>query len=1076
MNKSYTVVWNESKGCWSVAGESAKQRGKSSCSGVRAGAMAAVVLGLAPLMPAAHALPTGGVVTHGTANIQTIGQDMVVGQTTPKAVIKWDSFGVGHGERLTFSQRASDMALNYVSGSNRSIINGSINAGGKVFIVNPQGIVFNGGAQVNVGGLVASTRPLDPDLFYNNTNGEFIFEGGGTNFVENNGARITAQGGDVVFLGARAINNGMIRANGGTVALGAGDRFTVSMGSGLLKLEVNAGSTQALAQNAGMIQASDGQVLLKAVHTNASPLTTVVNNSGIIEANMLNNASGKIVLDGGSRGVVDVAGRLTANAFTGPGDGGAIEAAGQRVRVRLGTTFDTRAINGYTGNVKIAASEVKVEKDTPAIVDATIHANTLNRNLADTNIELASTAGDVVVNAPVDWSSGNSLTLNAQHGASGKTVLNSTLATNGTGSALHLKADDRIQINGQIQLSGTGNRLALNTTTPANGTGPSAANPASANYFLGGSQANITLNGDGTAFLSNDIPHNIIQNQQDLQAVNRNLNGRYVLGVDLHGTEIFQSIGGAYATFNGSFDGLGHTLTGFNVVNGGGNVGLFSSSAGIIRNLTLTSMAVSSSNAGAMPLSVGTLAGRNAGLIDNVRVSATTVYGDNYRFNVTGGLVGTNDGGTISHSTFAGDVYSGSATHTLGGLVGINQASLSSLATILDSHTSGTVSGNLLTNDRGGMGGLVGVNNGGVIRNSGSTSLVASYSAKRNIGGLVGLNHNSGLLDNVSSSGMVSASHANNAGGLVGINSGVITQSHSSGQVAGTTDSTIGGLIGLNTGGTVSDSTASGKVDNYEGANTGGLVGANHNGTLRNVQASGDGVEDNRNAGNIGGLVGYNGEGGLIQNGVASSATVNAYYPNSGTRIGGLVGANAGTIEYGMSSIADVRAGEYATIGGLVGENRGRISDSSSASAVQAGSYSVAGGLAGQNSGTITAGYASGIVAGDYYATVGGLVGHNLLQGTIDYSSATGRVTGVQSGWSSYWGYGMTLGGLVGLNEGKVTYSQTSTQVDFAPGQSQTFGALVGVNAGAMLGNTVSASAGQVPLAGANYGVIDMSW
>jgi len=1075
MNKSYTVVWNESKGCWSVAGESAKQRGKSSCSGVRAGVMAAVALGLTALMPAANALPTAGEVTHGTASIQTIGQDMVVGQTTPKAVIKWDSFGVDYGERLTFNQQASYMVLNYVSNAPPSLINGSLNASGKVFIVNPQGIVFNGAAQVNVGGLVASTRSVNPDLFYNNTNGEFVFEGSETNFVENNGARITANGGDVVLLGAGAINNGMIRANGGTVALGAGDRFTVSMGSGLLKLEVNAASNQALAQNAGMIQANGGQVLLKARRATASPLMTVVNNSGIIEANMLNNVSGKIVLDGGTEGVVDVAGRLTATAFTGPGNGGTIEASGQRVRVRSGTSLDTRAINGYVGDVKIAASGVNVE-NTLAVVDTTIHADTLNRNLATTNIELASTAGDVAVNAPVNWSSGNSLTLNSQQGASGKTVLNSTVATNGTGSALHLKADDRIQINDQIQLSGSGNRLALNTTTAANGTGPAASNPASANYFLGGSQATITLNGDGAVFLSNDIPHNIIQNQQDLQAVNRNLNGRYVLGVDLHGTDMFQSIGGAYATFNGSFDGLGHTLTGFNVVNDGGNLGLFSSSTGIIRNLALTSMAVSSPTSSSMPLSIGTLAGRNTGLIDNVRVSATTVYGDNYRPNVTGGLVGTNQGGTISNSTFSGDVYSGSATHTLGGLVGVNVRRLSTKATILDSHAAGTVSGNLLLNDLGGMGGLVGANNSGVIRNSGSTSSVVSYSANLNIGGLAGLNHNGGLLDNVSSSGSVSASDASNAGGLVGTNSAAITQGHSSSQVMGSTNSTIGGLIGLNNGGAVSDSTASGRVSNYNGANTGGLVGANHDGTLLNVKASGDGVEDSQNARNIGGLVGYNGMGSSIQNGDAGAATVNTYYSNSGTRIGGLVGANAGTIGYGTSSVAEVRAGDYALIGGLVGDNSGNILASSSSSAVLGGSHSVAGGLAGQNTGQISAGYANGVVAADSYATVGGLVGQNLQQGTIEYSFATGRVTGGQSNWSSYWGYGMTMGGLVGFNQGEVKSSSTSSKVDFAAGQNQTFGGLVGVNYGEMLANTVSGSASQLPLAGINYGMIDMSW
>jgi hypothetical protein len=68
------------------------------------------------------------------------------------------------------------------------------------------------------------------------------------------------------------------------------------------------------------------------------------------------------------------------------------------------------------------------------------------------------------------------------------------------------------------------------------------------------------------------------------------------------------------------------------------------------------------------------------------------------------------------------------------------------------------------------------------------------------------------------------------------------------------------------------------------------------------------------------------------------------------------------------------------------------------------------------------------------------------------------------------------MGGLVGFNQGEVKSSSTSSKVDFAAGQNQTFGGLVGVNYGEMLANTVSGSASQLPLAGINYGMIDMSW
>ncbi|CAB3624950.1 GLUG motif-containing protein [Achromobacter pestifer] len=1070
MNKSYAVVWNESKGCWIVAGETAKRRGKSSCSGVRAGAMAAVVLGLSALMPTAHALPEFGSVTHGGADIWTAGSEMVINQTKPKTVIEWENFGVEHRERLTFNQGASDMLLNYVKGDNQTAINGSINAAGKIFIVNPRGIVFNAGANVNVGGLVASTRRTDRESFSKNTSGEFVFQDVNTNRVENNGALISSHSGSVVLLGNQVINRGVIQANGGTVALGAGDNITVRMGSGLVNLQINAAAAHALVQNTGTIRADGGQVMLQAKHANASsPLTTVINNSGVIEAKTLNNVPGKIVLEGGTSGAVEVGGRLSATALTSYGNGGAVEASGENVIVRLGTNIDTRAINGQTGTFKVTSNRVNVE-DTAVVANPTIHADTLNRNLGNTNVELASTLGDVVVNAPVKWSSGNDLILNAQHGGQGKTVLNGALTATGSGATLSLKADEHLEIGDRILLSGHNSRVSLETTTAAPGTGGSTGKPATANYVLKNPNANITQSGVGATFLSNNIYHNIIQNQAGLQAVNKNLSGFYVLGADLRGTGTFRSIGGAYGTFDGLFDGLGHTLTGFAVSSGGSNVGLFSSSAGVIRNLNLTGMNVTSPNVNFATMSIGALAGYNTGMIDNVNVTKSTVNGNNFRANVTGGLVGTNLRGTVSNSSFSGAVRSGSYTNTMGGLVGANLTD----GQILNSKTSGTVSGALQRNDLGGIGGLVGANNGGTIRDARSASAVTASSGYLNAGGLVGLNYN-GELRNVSSTGALSTSKYTNAGGLVGTNTnGEIVQGASSGQVRSSTGGSIGGLVGVNNGGAISESAASGNVSNYSGANTGGLIGANNNGKIKNVKASGA-VEDRAYSANIGGLVGSNGMGSLIEDGEASGATVVSVYATSGTRMGGLVGSNNGTIAYSASRVGKVHAGNYATVGGLVGQNTGGILASSTTSQTQGGQYSIAGGLAGVNAGTISAGVATGAVTGNHYATIGGLVAQNQMGGKIEFSTASGRIGGQLPGSNYYYGTGMTLGGLVAVNQGQVNYSSSSSEVNFRNGLNQTFGGLVGINYGGMRGNAVFGHAGLVPLAGTNYGMIDMS-
>jgi hypothetical protein len=178
-----------------------------------------------------------------------------------------------------------------------------------------------------------------------------------------------------------------------------------------------------------------------------------------------------------------------------------------------------------------------------------------------------------------------------------------------------------------------------------------------------------------------------------------------------------------------------------------------------------------------------------------------------------------------------------------------------------------------------------------------------------------------------------------------------------------------------------------------------GLFGVS-SGQIRNL-----GVEDvNVNGGSrVGGLVGMN--WGTVTNCYSTGLVAGA--DDHGTYIGGLVGRNFDPITNCYSS-ATVNGHENA--GGLVGWNIGTIADCCAAGVVSGNPC--AGGLVGTNAGgTITNCYASGAVSGVY---VGGLVGANY---DTDYAEqgwrfcnitkcyATGNVTG-----------GSYVGGLVGIN------------------------------------------------------------
>ena len=85
---------------------------------------------------------------------------------TPGAIINWQSFSINAGEVTRFIQQNSQSTvLNRVVGQDPSQILGALQSNGKVFVINPNGILFGAGAQVDVNGLVASSLKLSNEDF-----------------------------------------------------------------------------------------------------------------------------------------------------------------------------------------------------------------------------------------------------------------------------------------------------------------------------------------------------------------------------------------------------------------------------------------------------------------------------------------------------------------------------------------------------------------------------------------------------------------------------------------------------------------------------------------------------------------------------------------------------------------------------------------------------------------------------------------------------------------------------------------------------------------------------------------------
>src|SRR3989304_8687273 len=135
------------------------------------------------LMPLAQAEPTGGQISTGAGTIAQAGATTTITQNTQNLAINWQSFSIGSNEAVRFNQpNASSIALNRVLGQDPSSILGSLSANGQVFVLNPNGVLFGTGSQVNVGGLVASTLSLSHADFMRGNYGVRHRGGGGVFF------------------------------------------------------------------------------------------------------------------------------------------------------------------------------------------------------------------------------------------------------------------------------------------------------------------------------------------------------------------------------------------------------------------------------------------------------------------------------------------------------------------------------------------------------------------------------------------------------------------------------------------------------------------------------------------------------------------------------------------------------------------------------------------------------------------------------------------------------------------------------------------------------------------------------
>ena len=759
MNLIFTTIWNEVRQCMivvsefaSVVGKSAKSSGKKINRALfgRNKLVTALSAGIANFSTSllfAGSLPEGSSVTYGQGQVTQSGNEMTITQSSAKMALDWNSFNIGQGHKVTFVQpSSSSVAMNRVTGTDVSVIQGSLQANGQVFLSNPNGVLFSKDAQVNVGSLVATTLHMsNEDL----ASGRYRLQGKSDKSVINQGS-ITATSSDgkggVALVAAKIINEGSITADRGTVALAAAHKVTLDLG-GPVKVQIEEGALNALIEQGGAVRADGGMVIMSA-RAASNLMSSAINHTGVIEArSMVADTNGVIQLSAGTNGSIVIEGSLDVSSPS--AKAGRIEITGKDITLKKNSHLMASGDLGG-GTVLIGGDwqgSGSLQQAQRVVMDqgASINASALTKGdggkvvlWSDVHdqLSLTSVSGEIITTAGLLGgdggkveTSGHKLVVDdakvstyAPKGKTGEWLLDpfdivisnfdQNIADDGNGNF------DSNDTSSFISVSTLTSALAFNNVTVSTGGASS----------VGGDAGNITVQNDITETGSNTLTLHAANNINVDANITRDGGGNVTLIADAGGVQGLGNI-----TINGSGSMLTIEQGGDSAFNGfiAGNGGLIKNGVG---SLTLDTeglfalnpnngmggfafFATSNNFSGNITVNGGSLIGVNQQLQP---FSTTSSFGDP---SINGRTITINNGGTLvfgANDIFGNDAFTPSVkiiansggvvtnrniyfdqngTFNVLGNIDLNGGTLSSIGGANDTFRSWYLKGNLTVGD-----------------------------------------------------------------------------------------------------------------------------------------------------------------------------------------------------------------------------------------------------------------------------------------------------------------------------------------------------------------------------------------
>ncbi|HUT46739.1 MAG TPA: filamentous hemagglutinin N-terminal domain-containing protein, partial [Sedimentisphaerales bacterium] len=314
----------------------------------------------------------GEAVLQGSASFNTAGDITTITTGGASTIIEYTRFNIDDLKTVNFAQPdASSAVLNRVIEANQSLINGDLLSNGRVFLVNPAGIIFSGDSAVYVTQLVASglgmTNKVFNDLIAEPDINKMEFLEGDGEVISR--AKITAN--SVFLIGKKVWNISSISAKDGLVVMAAGDEVRLFQDGSNVSVVVDSkgdGFVYPDIRNSGNVDVLNGKIVLAAGDTLSR---------AIYMASYLTAQGGTVEVQAA---LVKSKGRIDVSAYPADedGDGGSISLTGVDKVIISPSVFDDpgclaadAGVNGNGGTITINApgtdtveGKVTIEKNT----------------------------------------------------------------------------------------------------------------------------------------------------------------------------------------------------------------------------------------------------------------------------------------------------------------------------------------------------------------------------------------------------------------------------------------------------------------------------------------------------------------------------------------------------------------------------------------------------------------------------------------------------------------------------------------------------------------------------------------